>query len=91
MKDDILVKEPLYGVLFNGSQPVGRLYLRHRVTCKNTLTYGHFLDLWMTVADRRQEWRKLIRTFCESDDTKRVKEDERQREKETRNQNHILS
>ena len=39
------------------------------------------LDLWKTVVDNRQEWRRLIRTVCESHDVKRVKEDERRRER----------
>ena len=71
----------LHSELFQGSRSVGRPYLRFKDTCKNALKCGHVLDLWKTVVDNRQEWRRLIRTVCESQDIKRVKEDESRRER----------
>ncbi len=81
MDDNRPVKALLHSELFHGSRPVGRPYLRFKDTCKNALKCGHVLDLWKTVVDNRQEWRRLIRTVCESHDIKRVKEDESRRER----------
>ena len=64
------VKALLHSELFHGSRPVGRPNLRLKDTCKNALKCGHVLDLWKTVVDNRQEWRRLIRTVCESHDVK---------------------
>ena len=89
--DDRPVKEVLHGDLPNGSRPVCRPYLRQKDTCK-MLRCGDALNLWMAVLERRQEWRTLIRTVCESDDTKRMKEGEGQREKRRQiNHDHKLS
>ena len=63
------------------SGPVDRPYLRFKDTCKNALKCGYVLDLWKTVVDNRQEWRRLIRTVCERNDIKRMKEDESRRER----------
>ena len=83
MDDNRPVKALLHSELFHGSRPVGRPYLRFKDTCKNALKCGHVLDLWKTVADNRQEWRRLIRTVFESHDIKRMKEDESRRERRT--------
>ena len=48
---------------------------------------SYVLDLLKTVVDNRQEWRRLIRTVCESHDVKTKKSEgggEWRREKETK-------
>ena len=89
LSDNRPVKALLHSELFHGSRPVGRLYLRFTDTCKNALKCDHVLDLWKTVVDNRQEWRRLISTVCESHD-KRVMEDESrgEREGDKRSQDH---
>ena len=76
-----LIGHICHSELFHGSRPVGRPYLRFKDTCKNALKCGHVLNLWKTVADNRQEWRRLIRPVCVSHDIKRMKEDESLRER----------
>ena len=68
------VKALLHSELFHGSWLVGWPNLRFKDTCKNALKCGQVLDLWKTVVDNRQEWRRLVRTVSESYD---IKKDER--------------
>ena len=91
MDNNRLVKALLHSELFHGSRPVGQLYLRFKDTCKSALKCGHVLDPWKTAVDNKQEWRTLIRTVCDSQDIKRVKEDgSRQREGDKRSQGHRI-
>ena len=48
------------------------------------MKYGDVLDLWKTVVDNRQEWRRLIRTVCESHEIKRVKGGRESQREETK-------
>ena len=80
MDDNRPVKVLLHSKLFHGSRPGSRPYLRFKDTCKSTLKCDDVLDLWKTIVENRQEWRRLICTVCESHDIKRVKEDESRRE-----------
>ena len=81
----------MHSELFHGSRPVGRPYLRFKDTCKNALKCGHVFDLWKTVVDNRQGWRRLIRTVCESHDIKRIKEDESRRERRRQKKSRLLN
>ena len=81
MEDNRPLKALFHSELFHGPRPVCRRYLIFEDTCENALKWGHVLDLWKTIVDNRQEWRRLISTVCESHDIKRVMEDESRRER----------
>jgi hypothetical protein len=88
MTNDRVLKQVLFGELFEGKRPRGRIKLRYKDVCKNSLCdFNIDNKTWESLAVDSFTWRDTLRRgIAASEITQKAKMEEQRRRRKARDQ-----